>query len=1345
VSQQSFIISDGADDVAVKNTNPVGTEVGLITRVIDPAEGVDGYTVPSKAILLGASDGSNLQSLQVESSSNHNLRTSIFQGANEAVVISSTPVGTEYGLGVRVIGQVTTVGTKTNNSAVPGTNNAGTLPAVATTASPSYTDGYQVALSTDLSGALRVTGSFAASIGIADKTTFTYGTTTQSPTGGVYQDTAPTLTAGQSGVVRLTQYRAFHVNLRDASGNEYLKTNNNAGASNNNFGVLPAIANTSAPSYTDGYQVGLSTLLTGALRSDISSWFGSIAPTVGQKAAASSIPVIIASDQTPINDVVATGTITANGQTVTTATINGLGSAIIQITGTWTGTIQFEASVDGATFVVLNSRAANAATTVTSTTTNNAWRIALSGWQVIRVRSSAWTSGTATITFRQSVGTAQTLQIENQTVVGSGTFTVAGNKTNNNAAPGATNVGALVALANASTPSWTEGNLVALSTLLTGALRTDNSSWFGSTAPTVGQKTMANSIPVVIGSDQSAIPASQSGTWTVQQGTPPWSFVGNKTNNNATPGTNNIGSLVALANTAAPSYTDGYEVLLSTDLSGNLRIAGTVTANQGGTWTVQPGNTQNTTPWLTQDSADGPVSPGTVASKSILIGGQFNTALPTLTNTQQSAIQLDSSGRILVSSIANALPTGSNTIGAVTQASGPWTQNITQFGGSAVVTGTGASGVGIPRVTVSSDSNILATQSGTWTVQQGTAPWSFVGTKTNNNATPGTNNIGSLVALANTSAPSYTDGYQVLLSTLLTGALRTDNSSWFGSTAPTVGQKTMANSIPVVLPSDQAAIPTSQSGTWTVQQGSAPWSLVGTKSNNAVVPGSTNLGVLSAVATSATPSYTEGNQVALSTDLAGVLRVSLVSSSANPDKTTFTYGTTNDTVIGGVYQDTSPTLTAGQSGAIRLTQYRGLHVNLRDSNGNELLTDYDGRQAIDKATMLFYDSIEGTTVNTNIWTQSQSGMTQVQATGSLTLNSASSTTATNYSIISSSKRFLLLSEASITSQFRARVIPQANAVCEIGFGISATNAAPTEGVFFRFNGTTLTGVINFNGTETATASLTLPISTTFYNYKITIFQEYVHFQIGNYGTTSVVDITLAIPLTQGSPTSISHIPTYARVYNSGTPSSAGQIVLASCNVGQNDLDANKTWSDQLATVQKTALTDPAAFTQLANFSNSAAPSSATLSNTTAGYTTLGGLFQFAAIAGAETDYALFAFQVPTGYQLYITNISISTVITGAQSTTSANIIQWGLAANSSAVSLATTGSNPPMRLAVGMQVAPKAANVGDLVGPNISYAPKVPLVIDSGKYFHVIMRMVSGNATASQIFRGNCLLEGYFE
>lgn len=47
----------------------------------------------------------------------------------------------------------------------------------------------------------------------------------------------------------------------------------------------------------------------------------------------------------------------------------------------------------------------------------------------------------------------------------------------------------------------------------------------------------------------------------------------------------------------------------------------------------------------------------------------------------------------------------------------------------------------------------------------------------------------------------------------------------------------------------------------------------GSKSDNGGVPGATNLGVLPAVANAAAPTKTEGNQVSLSTDLAGSVRV----------------------------------------------------------------------------------------------------------------------------------------------------------------------------------------------------------------------------------------------------------------------------------------------------------------------------------------------------------------------------------------------------------------------------------------------------------------------------------------
>jgi hypothetical protein len=98
---------------------------------------------------------------------------------------------------------------------------------------------------------------------------------------------------------------------------------------------------------------------------------------------------------------------------------------------------------------------------------------------------------------------------------------------------------------------------------------------------------------------------------------------------------------------------------------------------------------------------------------------------------------------------------------------------------------------------------------------------------------------------------------------LVGGRFDTNTGAWLGSTAPTVGQKTMANSVPVVLPSDQT-VAVSVAATLTVQ---------GAKTNDGAAPGATNIGTLPAVATAAAPTYTEGRQVAASTDLAAAIRM----------------------------------------------------------------------------------------------------------------------------------------------------------------------------------------------------------------------------------------------------------------------------------------------------------------------------------------------------------------------------------------------------------------------------------------------------------------------------------------
>jgi hypothetical protein len=182
-------------------------------------------------------------------------------------------------------------------------------------------------------------------------------------------------------------------------------------------------------------------------------------------------------------------------------------------------------------------------------------------------------------------------------------------------------------------------------------------------------------------------------------------------------------------------------------------------------------------------------------------------------------------------------------------------------------------------------------------------------------------------------------------------------------------------------------------------------------------------------------------------------------------------------------------------------------------------------------------------------------------------------------------------------------------------------------------------------------------------------------------------------------------------------------------------------------------TGAASIGQTAQWTNSTAPANATLSNTAAGYTTLGGLFSFAAVAGAATDYALFALQVPLGSasvpgrNLYIRGVRIETVNTGAAVATTPTTLQWALGVGASAVSLATTESTTtkaPRRIPLGIQsfvVGDVAGKQGNTIDVNFDAA----VVVNAGEFVHIILRMPIGTATASQVLIGQVTINGFWE
>ena len=429
----------------------------------------------------------------------------------------------------------------------------------------------------------------------------------------------------------------------------------------------------------------------------------------------------------------------------------------------------------------------------------------------------------------------------------------------------------------------------------------------------------------------------------------------------------------------------------------------------------------------------------------------------------------------------------------------------------------------------------------------------------------------------------------------------------------------------------------------------------------------------------------------------------------------------------------------------------------------EATHDYRLRVGVD--CPLFNHSFEGTIVATDRFNQSLSTMTVAQASGFLSLNSGNATASGNYAIVTTRRTFPILGTYQLYANMFIREANETatNAVSEWGLGYAATTAAPTDGAFFRrASGGQLVAVVNFAGSESGT---TANITTTnvppgdgtgSYNpsesnrYLIAVGSGAVNFWIND---TLVATIPTAG--TRGIPVSSSEQQVFARVYNSGVASAGRRVELGFLTVEMGDTNSGKPWGHVMAGMGAGAYqTQPGtAVAQLANWANSAAPASATLSNTAASYTTPGGQYQFAATATNETDWALFAYQVPVGTNalagktLYIQSIRIGEMLVTGAAGVNATMFFWAVGVGSSAVSLATTDAATtvsPKRVSLGSQSFLASAPVGT-VSPGFEVTFDAPLVVPNGCFLHIILKQLNGAATASLVFRGTVQVNGYFE
>lgn len=102
----------------------------------------------------------------------------------------------------------------------------------------------------------------------------------------------------------------------------------------------------------------------------------------------------------PIPDKTGTGTITSGSGATShvDAPTDGCGGVTFQVLGTWVATLVFEATIDaGVTWFAVSAVNVISRASLTSTAANGKYSVSCGTYQQVRIRASAYTSGTATV------------------------------------------------------------------------------------------------------------------------------------------------------------------------------------------------------------------------------------------------------------------------------------------------------------------------------------------------------------------------------------------------------------------------------------------------------------------------------------------------------------------------------------------------------------------------------------------------------------------------------------------------------------------------------------------------------------------------------------------------------------------------------------------------------------------------------------------------------------------------------------------------------------------------------------------------------------------------------------
>jgi hypothetical protein len=343
--------------------------------------------------------------------------------------------------------------------------------------------------------------------------------------------------------------------------------------------------------------------------------------------------------------------------------------------------------------------------------------------------------------------------------------------------------------------------------------------------------------------------------------------------------------------------------------------------------------------------------------------------------------------------------------------------------------------------------------------------------------------------------------------------------------------------------------------------------------------------------------------------------------------------------------------------------------------------------------------------------------------------------------------------------------PAANAFIEFGLMLPGTAlVAPVDGVFLRLNSAGLQGIASNNGTETSTGIFPLSNGTGNWAYVANERYQFIIYMGGvvaefwvNDGTGAVKLGTIPLPagqgricMAQGLQFAIKH-----RIVG-GAASGVLQGLFGAYNVRLGGSNATSTLSTQ-GNRMFGAYQGMSGGTQgsLANYANSANPTAAVPTNTTAALGTgLGGQFWETVSLAVNTDGIIASYQVPlgttnlSGRRLVIRGVALAsyvqTVVVGGP-----YVSQYSLAFGHTAVSLATAegaATKAPRRVPLALtQVVTAAQAASTLVAQaadSVDFGD-APIFVNPGEFIQLVTKHVGTAGTTGVVAHSVTFVYGW--